>query len=413
MPYLGMNKNHPSSKEDRLQKNELVLLALLAIVQFTHIIDFMIVMPLGAQFMDIFEINPQQFSLIVTSYALAAFVSGLLSALFIDRFDRKKALFWLYVGFTIGTLACSFTESYTFFLSARMLTGAFGGVLGALVLSIVGDAIPLVRRGRAMGIIMTAFSVASVVGVPAGLYLAAHFKWNTPFLVTGLLSAVFCVAILIFMPSMTKHINQTTEKPRVFQAYANILKDNNQLRALLFNVILMLGHFTIIPFIAPYMQINIGFSEYQITYIYLCGGILTVFLLPYFGKLADRYGYTRVFTISSIAALFSIFAITNLPVVAIPIALIATSSFFVVASGRNVPALTLVTSVVKPENRGSFMSVRNSINEAALAASSFIAGLIVTEDANGQLEHYNYVGYIAIAMSILAILLARKIKVVN
>jgi len=408
-----MNKTNPSSKEDQLQKNELILLALLAIVQFTHIIDFMIVMPLGAQFMEIFDINPQQFSLIVTSYALAAFVSGLFSALFIDRFDRKKALLWLYIGFTIGTIACSFTNSYLLFLMTRMLTGAFGGVLGALILSIVGDAIPLVRRGRAMGIIMTAFSVASVVGVPAGLYLAAHFKWNTPFLVTGLLSGVFCIAIFILMPSMTNHISQATEKPKIFQAYANILKDNNQLRALLFNVVLMLGHFTIIPFIAPYMQINIGFSEYQITYIYLCGGILTVFLLPFFGKLSDRYGYTRVFTISSVAALFSIFAITHLPVVAVPIALMVTSSFFVVASGRNVPAITLVTSVVEPENRGSFMSVRNSVNEAALAASSFIAGMIVTENAAGKLEHYNYVGYIAIVMSVLAILIARKIKVVN
>lgn len=408
-----MSNTNSSPKEDGLQKNELILLALLAIVQFTHIIDFMIVMPLGAQFMDIFEISPQQFSWIVTSYALAAFVSGLFSALFIDRFDRKKALFWLYVGFALGTLACSFTESYAFFLAARMLTGAFGGVLGALILSIVGDTIPLVRRGRAMGIIMTAFSVASVVGVPVGLYLAAQFKWNTPFLVVGLLSAVFCIAIFIFMPSMTKHIHQGKDKPKIFQAYANILKDNNQLRALLFNIVLMLGHFTIIPFIAPYMQINIGFSEYQITYIYLCGGILTVFLLPFFGKLSDRYGYTRVFTIASIGALFSIFAITNLPVVAVSIALVATSSFFVVASGRNVPALTLVTSVVKPENRGGFMSVRNSINEAALAASSFIAGMIVTENATGELEHYNYVGYIAIVMSILAVIIARKIKVVN
>ncbi|MEL6941834.1 MAG: MFS transporter, partial [Bacteroidota bacterium] len=275
------------------------------------------------------------------------------------------------------------------------------------------DEIPIARRGRAMGIIMTAFSVASVVGVPAGLYLAAEFKWNTPFLVTGLLAAVFCIAILFLMPSMTKHIHQSEGKPKIFQVYANILKDNNQLRALLFNVVLMLGHFTVIPFIVPYMQLNIGFSAYEVTYIYLFGGILTVFLLPLFGRLSDRYGYARVFTFSSIAALFSIFAITNLPVVAIPIALIATSSFFVVASGRNVPALTLVTSVVKPENRGSFMSVRNSINEAALAASSFLAGLIVVENEAGELEYYNYVGYLAIVMSILAILIARRIKVVN
>lgn len=400
--------------KDNLKRHELILLLLLAIVQFTHIIDFMIVMPLGAQLMKLFDITPGQFSFIVTSYALAAFVSGLLSALFIDRFDRKTALIFLYIGFTLGTLACSITESYYLFLSARMLTGAFGGILGALVLSIVGDQIPLSRRGRAMGIVMTAFSVASVVGVPTGLYLAATFRWSTPFLVTGLLSGIFCVVMFFALPSMRGHLRdkkeQSSDAP--FKAFKDILGDNNQLRALLFNIVLMLGHFTIIPFIAPYMQLNIGFSDYQITYIYLVGGLLTVFFLPFFGRLADRYGYVRLFTFASVGALFSIFAITNLPAVSIPIALIATSSFFVVSSGRNVPALSLVTSVVKAENRGSFMSVRNSINEASLAVSSLIAGMIVTEGADGTLEHFNYVGYIAMSMTVVAVFLARKVKVV-
>ncbi|MEM1325110.1 MAG: MFS transporter [Bacteroidota bacterium] len=401
--------------KDSLQRSELILLLLLAIVQFTHIIDFMIVMPLGAQFMQVFDITPRQFSFIVTSYALAAFISGLLSAAFIDRFDRKTALVTLYIGFTIGTLACSFAPNYSIFLAARMLTGAFGGVLGALVLSIVGDQIPLSRRGRAMGIVMTAFSVASVVGVPAGLYLAANFSWHTPFLVTGILSGIFCIVMFFKLPIMRGHLQEQNDqiRPHPLAAFQSILLDNNQLNALLFNVILMLGHFTIIPFIAPYMQLNIGFTPNQITYIYLIGGTLTVFLLPFFGRLSDRYGHIRVFTTASIAALFSIFAVTNLPPVTIPIALLATSSFFVVASGRNVPALTLVTSVVRPENRGSFMSVRNSINEAALALSSFMAGMIVTEGTDGTLQQFNYVGYVAIGMSVLAIFLARRVRMVN
>ncbi|MEM9884299.1 MAG: MFS transporter [Bacteroidota bacterium] len=408
-----MSETSNASPKNKLQKNELILLLLLAAVQFTHIIDFMIVMPLGATFMEIFEISPKQFTFIVTSYALSAFISGLLSASFIDYFDRKEALITLYIGFTAGTLACSMTSNYTFFLLARMLTGAFGGILGALVLSIVGDQIPLARRGRAMGIVMTAFSVASVVGVPAGLYLAATFQWNTPFLVTGLLSAVFCVVAFFAVPSMRAHLETEKSNSSPFEAFTNILQDDNQLRALLFNIALMLGHFTIIPFIAPYMQINIGFTDYEVTYVYFIGGILTVFFLPYFGKLADRYGHVLIFTIASIGALFSIYAITNLPAVSIPIALVVTSSFFVVASGRNVPALTLVTSVVKPERRGSFMSVRNSVNEASLAASSFIAGLIVTETDTGVLENYEYVGYIAIVMSLIAVFLARRVKMVD
>jgi predicted MFS family arabinose efflux permease len=410
-----MIQTQSTPPKDGLQRHELILLLLLAIVQFTHIIDFMIVMPLGAQFMQVFDITPQQFSFIVTSYALAAFASGLLSAAFIDRFDRKTALVALYIGFTIGTLACSFANSYSIFLAARMLTGAFGGILGALVLSIVGDQIPMSRRGRAMGIVMTAFSVASVVGVPAGLYLAATFQWNTPFLVTGILSGLFCVVMFFALPSMRDHLQEkdATDRLHPLAAFQSILSDNNQLRALLFNVVLMLGHFTIIPFIAPYMQLNIGFSAQQITYIYLIGGTLTVFLLPLFGRLSDRYGHIRVFTWASVGALFSIFALTSLPPVGIAIALVVTSSYFVVSSGRNVPALTLVTSVVRPENRGSFMSVRNSINEAALALSSLIAGLIVTEGTDGTLQHFNYVGYVAIGMSVVAIFLARRVKMVH
>lgn len=397
----------------KLTRKELTLLLILALIQFTHIIDFMIIMPLGAQFMEIFDISPKQFSWIVSSYAATAFFAGFLSALFIDRFDRKPALLVLYIGFTLGTFACSQANDYNFFLLARMLTGAFGGILSALILSIVGDTIPIARRGRAMGIVMTAFSAASVIGVPLGLYLAAQFNWRTPFLSTAGLSAVVAILIFFAVPSMKNHLQQDGGKrPNPFHAITDIAKNSNQLLALLFNIVLMLGHFTIIPFIAPYMQLNIGFTEFEITYVYLIGGLLTVFFLPLFGRLSDRFGHARVFTFASLGAVFSIFAITNLPPVAIPIALIATSSFFVVASGRNVPALTLVTSVVRPENRGSFMSIRSSINEAALALSSILAGFIVGEAADGSLINYAYVGYIAMAMSLLAIVFARRIRMI-
>jgi MFS transporter, DHA1 family, inner membrane transport protein len=192
-----------------------------------------------------------------------------------------------------------------------------------------------------------------------------------------------------------------------------VSSDPNQLRALLFSLVLMLGHFTIIPFIAPYMQLNIGFTSREVALLYAIGGAVTVICLPLFGRLADRFGHILIFTLASILALFSIFAITNLPPVILPLALLTTASFFLVASGRNVPATTLVTSVVKPENRGSFMSIRASINEAGLALSSFIAGMIVIENPDGTLGHYQYAGYFAIIMSVFAIILARKLKTVS
>ena len=391
-------------------KNEKLILLLLALVQFSHIIDFMIIMPLGAQFMDIFQISPQQFSFIVSSYAISAFVMSLLSALFIDRFDRKKALLYAFIGFAGGTLACSIASGYYAFLAARCLTGAFGGLLSALVLSIVADAVPLARRSSAMGIIMTAFSVASVVGVPAGIFLAAEFSWRMPFIVVGLLALIGCVLIYFYIPSMTGHLNQEKGVTPPWEVLSNIAQNSNQLSALLFSIFLMLGHFTIIPFIAPYMQLNIGFTDFEVGYIYLAGGSLTVFLLPLFGKIADRVGNPEVFTVASFFALFSIFAITNLPTVPLIVALCVTSSYFVVSSGRSVPATTMVTSVVKPEQRGGFMSIRSSANQLALGLASLISGSIVVENELGKLENYQYAGYIAIFMSILAVGIAWRLK---
>lgn len=395
-------------------KNERLLLLILAIVQFAHIVDFMIIMPLGSQLMAAFSINPQQFSLLVSSYAFSAFVAGLVSAMFIDRFDRKQALLVLFVGFTIGTYACGWAPTYELFLAARALAGAFGGTLGALVLAIVGDVIPLERRASAMGWVMTAFSVASVVGVPAGIFLAAEYDLRMPFFAIGGLSTLFLMAAYFTIPPLRGHLQdaavQTHPTPR--QILQALIQDLNQRRALLFTLILMLGHFTIIPFIAPYMQLNVGFSDYQIAYIYTFGGLLTVVCLPLFGRLADRFGHIQIFTIASVFALLSIFAITNLPPVTIGLALVATSSFFIVASGRNVPATTLITSVVRPESRGSFMSIRQSVNEAGLALSSFIAGIIITEQPDGSLGNYQYVGYLAIGMSILAVFLMRRLRAI-
>jgi predicted MFS family arabinose efflux permease len=397
-------------------KNENLLIFILAIIQFTHIVDFMIMMPLGKQFMELYDISPQQFSLLVSSYAFSAFVAGLIGALFIDRYDRRHALLVLYTGFTIGTLACAFSPTYEILLAARALTGAFGGTLGALVLAIVGDVVPFARRGAAIGKIMTAFSAASIAGVPTGIFLAASYGISAPFLVVGVMSVGFLVLSYFVIPPLRQHFQQKDGKSFTAtpsQIIKLVSSDPNQRRALLFTLVLMLGHFTIIPFIAPYMQLNIGFSENQVALLYAIGGSVTVVCLPLFGRLADRWGHILIFSIASIGALFSIYAITNLPPVVLPLALLASASFFLVASGRSVPATTLVTSVVKPENRGSFMSIRQSINEAGLALSSFIAGMIVIENPDGSLGNYQYVGYFAIGMSVLAIFLARKLKSVS
>lgn len=422
------------------------LLLILAAVQFSHIIDFMIIMPLGKTIMAVFDISPGQFAWVVSAYAGAALVGNLISTAFIDRFDRRTALLFLFCGFTVGTFACAFAPTYLSLLVFRASTGIFGGTLGALVLAIVGDVIPLERRGAAMGWVMTAFSVASVVGIPSGIWIAAEYGWHAPFLVTAAVSATFVVMAYFFVPSLRGHLAgaqvqskdqeamenvidtaamQQTKLPptghalapkhglrKIVDPFVLIFSDANQRAALLFTMTLMLGHFTIIPFIAPYMQINIGFEDKQVSLIYFIGGLLTVVLLPFFGKLSDRYGRMRIFTTASVFALASIYALTNLDTDSIFLALLATSSFFVVASGRNVPATTMITSVVRPENRGGFMSIRQSINEMALFASTLIAGFIITEGPDGKLEHYEWLGYFTMLMSVIAVWAASRVRAV-
>jgi len=399
-----------------MNKERLLLLVLSAAL-FTHIMDFMIVMPLGPQLMRLFDITPQQFSFLVSSYTFTAGGSGFIAAFFIDKFDRKSTLIFVYTGFTLGTLACAFAPTYEILLVTRSIAGAFGGVLGALVLSIVSDAIPLERRAAGIGFVMASFSAASVFGVPFGLYLATLFSWHAPFLFLGGLGIIVNILIWIYVPSMKGHIADRENQQNPWQIIKTIFGRRNPVMGLLFTSILMLGHFTIIPFIAPYMVGNVGFTEQELTYIYLVGGGLTIFSSPMVGKLADRYGRLKVFTVFGILVMLPLLAITHLPPVPLWQALVVSGIFFIFANGRIVPSTTMVTSVIKPENRGSFMSIRSSIQQISSGSAAMLAGFIISEEPSQVTENakalinYEYVGYVAVAFSIVAIFIAQKLKV--
>jgi MFS transporter, DHA1 family, inner membrane transport protein len=396
---------------------EKILLLVLASALFSHIMDFMIVMPLGPQLMRIFDITPQQFSFLVSSYTFSAAGSGLLVAFAIDRFDRKIALIFVFIGFTLGTLACAFAPSYEVLLVTRSIAGAFGGVLGALILSIVSDVIPLERRAAGIGFVMASFSVASVFGVPFGLYLATLFGWHAPFLFLGGFGVLVNIFILLYVPSMSGHMENENGHQSPLQIIKSIFGKRNPLMGLAFTSVLMLGHFTIIPFIAPYMVGNVGFTEHELTYIYLVGGGLTIFTSPMVGKLADKYGKQRVFTIFGTLVMIPILVITHLTPIPLWQALVVTGIFFIFSNGRIVPSTTMVTSVVKADNRGSFMSIRASVQQFSSGCAALLAGAIISEtpstaiDGAKALIGYEYVGYIAIAFSIIAIFIAQKLKV--
>tara|TARA_R110002049_G_scaffold288330_2_gene470698 strand:+ start:9961 stop:11166 length:1206 start_codon:yes stop_codon:yes gene_type:complete len=392
---------------------EKALLYTLAVIQFSHITDFMILMPLGPRLMDTFDILPSQFALLVSAYTFSAGIFGFIGAFFIDRFDRKKLLMFMATGFALGTLACGFSSSYYMLLFMRAFTGSFGGILSALILSIIGDVIPNERRAGAMGLVMASFSLASVVGVPLGLYLATLSDWHFPFLSLGVIALLTLIPVYRFIPTLNDHIQSTADRESPIQIIKNVLRSKNQLYALLFGVVIMFSHFSVVPFISPYLVTNVGFLDSEITYIYLIGGGLTIFTAPLIGRLADRFGRLKVFTVIVFIVSIPIFLLTNLSETPVALVLIITSLFFVFGSGRMIPSTAMITSSVLPKNRGSFMSFNSACRQLTNGFAAYLGGLIITEGPDGLLQNYDVVGYVAIGMGILSLFIARKIKVVD
>ncbi len=392
------------------------MLLILAASMFTHIMDFMIMMPLGPQLMRIFDISPQQFSLLVASYTITAGVTGFLSAFFIDRYDRRKTLLFAYTGFAIGTFACAFAPSYIVLLITRSLAGAFGGILGALILAMVSDAIPLERRAKSIGFVMASFSVASVFGVPFGLFIASKSSWHAPFLFLGILAFLIDILILLFIPKFISHLNGNGRK-KPWEILRLIFGNKNTRIGLLFSAVLMLAHFPIIPFLAPYMVGNVGFSEHDLTYIYLVGGGLTIFFSPWVGKMADKHGRLKIFTIFGSLVIIPILIITNMPPTPLWAALIVSGIFFIFSNGRMIPSTTMETALISPDNRGSYMSIRSAVQQLTSGLAAFIAGVIVLEKPSSfnpdakALINYEYVGLIAVCFSLIALWLARQLRV--
>jgi predicted MFS family arabinose efflux permease len=391
-------------------KKENVLVGLLALIQFTNIMDFMIMMPLGPQLMRLFSISPREFGIIVSSYTISAGLSGFFAAFLIDRFDRKTALMTLYTGFIIGTFVCGLAPSYTGLVAARILTGVFGGVLGALVMSIVSDAFPIEKRGSAMGLVMAGFALASVFGVPFGLFIATLYSWHWPFLFLAGFGVIILIILNFYMPSMRNHIRPGIRSATPLEILREIGSNTNQLLALLLMSCLVLGQFTVIPFISNYMVANVGFKESELTYIYLFGGIVSLVAGPIIGKLADRYGRYKVFIISVLLSGIPIFLITNMPRVPLHQALIVNGLFFLVMAGRMSPAMTIISSTVLPQRRGSFMSINSCVMQLSSGLASFASGVIMVKTATGEFENYHLVGYIAIFFSILCVLIVGNIK---
>ncbi len=393
-----------------MNRNQRIVLLLLASINFTHILDFMIMMPLGNYLMPYFNITPQQFTLLVAAYTLSAGVSGFIAAFFVDQYDRKKILLFGYIGFLAGTLACGLAPTYHLLLAARLIAGLFGGLIGAQVLAIVSDMFVYEQRGRAMGAVMSSFSIASTIGVPFALYLANIFSWHAPFILVAIVGTAVVPLIYRFVPPMDAHLQAAeTERGRKLDVLRDVLRDSTQWMALLFAGLVMMGHFLIIPFINPYMEFNNGYSKMQTPMIYLAGGIGAFFAANFLGKLADQYGKLKMFVICVVLSLPLVIGITQLPPIPFWIVLVLFAIWFVLGTGRGVASQAMISNVVSPEKRGSFMSFTGSIQQLGTAAASLIAGFVVVRGSKGEIYRYEWLGYISVLILLLCIFIGVKI----
>jgi predicted MFS family arabinose efflux permease len=391
-----------------LTRAEWLLLLVLAAVQFVHSMDFMVMMPLGPQCREELNISPKQFALVVSSYGFSAALAGLLAAFFIDRFDRKNALLILLAGLTAGTLLCALAPGYWSLMLARTVAGAFGGVGGAFILVIVGDAFPENRRGRATGVVMSAFSIASIVGLPAGIMLGNRFGVRAPFGILGFLSLTIWVLAFKVLPPMRGHLGR--ERPAIAETW-DMLRQPAHMRAYAFMIMLVLGSFTIAPHFSDFLVHNVGRDKDQLAYVYLCGGLLTLVTLPLAGRWADRFGKRLVFRIMAVCTLLTILVITNLPATGLFPVLMLTTLYWIFTSGRWVPAMALVTSSALARYRGSFMSINASLQQMAIGLAAVVAGAVVGEASSGKLTGYGVAGLIAAVSTGFSILLAGRLRV--
>lgn len=389
---------------------ERVLLLTLAGVQFTHILDFMIMMPLGPELTRLFGIREAEFGALVSAYTFAAGLSGLLAATYIDRFDRKRLMIALYGLFALATLACGLASSYETLLLARVAAGLSGGVLSALTQTIVAETIPFERRGKAMGVVMTAFSVSTVAGVPASLWVAAHSSWHWPFFLIAGLSAVLALVAYQTLPHLDGHLVHSQGRS-VWAEMRAVLAERNHQIAFVFSLLLMMTGFIVIPYITLYMQNNAGMRADQIPWLYLAGGACTFLTGRWMGRLTDRWGKVRVFRIMAVLTLFPLVGITQSAGLPIWILVLISATMFTFMSGRMIPGMALLSAAANPARRGAFMTLNSSVQSIGMGLAAMLGGLVISRNAQGALLHYGVAAVLGAVACLLSMWVIGRLQV--
>ncbi|MBO9657985.1 MAG: MFS transporter [Chitinophagaceae bacterium] len=394
-----------------MTRKELIILLLLAGLNFTHFLDFMVMMPLNNYLTPYFDISPKQFSFMVSAYSISAAVSGFVTAFIVDSYDRKKILLFSYTGFIAGTIGCGLATSYPLLLAARIVAGLFGGIIGAQVLAIIADIFPYERRGKAMASVSVSFAIASILGVPFSLYLANlfHEDWHVPFLFVAGIGLVLIPFVIRYVPAIRGHLDSGAMRTPPLVLLGTVIRTNRQISALIFSCLLMIGHFLIIPFITPYMEFNKGYSKNVIPTIYLVGGGASLAAALLLGRLSDKKGKLPIYCWSVFLSLFMVLLLTKMPAMPFSLVLTVFAFWFVFATGRALTAQAMISEVVKPEQRGSFMSFNGCVQQIGTGLASLLAGFIVYGDSSGKIYRYEWLGYISIFVLVTTIVMARMI----
>jgi predicted MFS family arabinose efflux permease len=384
------------------------VVAILAFLQFTVVLDFMILSPLGALLMKELSIPASRFGLVVSIYAFSAGTSGLLAAGFADRFDRKRLLLFFYSGFVLGTLLCGIAPNYPFLLAARMVTGLFGGVLGSISFAIIADLFPAEMRGRVMGIVQTAFAASQVMGIPIGLLLANRWGWHAPFLLIVSVSTVVGVVVTARLRPINAHLAIQREHD-AFRHLVSALTRPSYVRAYACMMLLVTGGFMVMPFGSAFMVNNVGISMHQLPIIYMVTGLFSIVAGPFVGRLSDAVGKFAIFSVGSVVAMIMVVIFTHLGPAPLTVVLVVNVLLMLGVSSRMIAASALTTIVPDAADRGAFMSVSSSIQQISGGFAAAAAGAIVVKLPSGALLHYDTVAYVVVATMVVAIVLLRSI----
>jgi predicted MFS family arabinose efflux permease len=386
----------------RFSGYQIFVVALLAFLQFCIILDFMIISPLGAIIMPDLGIGPQRFGEIVSAYAFSAGVSGILAAGFAARFDRKRFLLFFYFGFIVGTALCALAPNYPLLLMARIVTGLFGGVIGSVVLAIATDLFPLAMRGRVMGFVQTAFSASQVLGIPIGLYIANLWNWHMTFLAIILIAIPVGLIIIFYMRPVSGHLAlKQVESP--WRHLTGTVLVPRYVMAFTTTALLVTGGYMLMPFGSVFTVNNLGIPLSDLPTVYLVSGAFTIFTGPLVGRASDAFGKFRTFVFGCALSIVMVVVYTHLGHVSLVTVIVVTVLMFVGIFSRMIPSQALMSAIPEITKRGAFNAVSASVQQFSGGIASMIAGVIVAQDAGGDLQHFDQLGYIVVATTLLSL----------